>query len=288
MSSTSTHDRLHFCLFLASAVHASLIFGLGFGSDKPNQRPTTLEVTLAVHSSDKAPEKADFLAQTNQEGSGVLDEKVLTSTTQVAEFSNNTFNEIQKAQQNSSQAPKPIDRQLVQTTAQSQFRMTQKQQTEAHTEQAQKPKPNSLTLLNRSLEIASLEAQLREKRQIYAKKPRKRRLTALSAKAAADAAYLDAWRSKIETIGNSRYSELKTRELIGSLRLLVAINPDGTVYKISLLNSSGYKALDDAAIQVVRMAAPFAPFPEELHKNTDILEIIRTWNFEKGKYLSSH
>ena len=56
-------------LFLAGALHASLIFGLGFQNEKPGQSARTIEVTIAHQLSDKAPDEADFLAQANQEGS---------------------------------------------------------------------------------------------------------------------------------------------------------------------------------------------------------------------------
>jgi protein TonB len=59
----------------------------------------------------------------------------------------------------------------------------------------------------------------------------------------------------------------------------VALNADGTVNNIELRHSSGYKLLDDAAIRIVKLAAPFAPFTAEMRKDTDILHITRTWQF---------
>jgi protein TonB len=66
---------------------------------------------------------------------------------------------------------------------------------------------------------------------------------------------------------------------------LVSIKPDGSLKSVEILKSSGYKTLDDAAIRIVRLAAPFQPFSVEMRKNTDILEIIRTWKFEKTTHL---
>ena len=68
----------------------------------------------------------------------------------------------------------------------------------------------------------------------------------------------------------------------------MSINSDGTVSEVKILMSSGQNRLDQAAIEVIRLAAPFDPFPADLKQNTDVLEIIRTWKFEKGRYLSSH
>ena len=70
--------------------------------------------------------------------------------------------------------------------------------------------------------------------------------------------------------------------------MLVAVKADGTVEKIKILVSSGYPQLDQAAIKIVRKASPFSPFPEDIRQDTDILEIIRTWEFEKGHYISTY
>jgi protein TonB len=68
--------------------------------------------------------------------------------------------------------------------------------------------------------------------------------------------------------------------------VLVSINPNGTINDLEILESSGRKVLDDAALRIVRMSAPFAPFTDEMRKTTDILEIIRTWQFKGNRYLS--
>ncbi len=143
-------------------------------------------------------------------------------------------------------------------------------------------------LLDLSQEIASLEARIDSETNTAAKSPRVRRLTSVSARQAVDAYYLQSWRRKVETVGNLNYPEEARREqLYGSLRLMVSITPDGALKDVRILDSSGFKVLDDAAIRIVRQAAPFAPFPEEMRQSTDVLEIIRTWQFRKNHYSSS-
>jgi protein TonB len=123
--------------------------------------------------------------------------------------------------------------------------------------------------------------------QAYTRRPRQRYISARS-QSFRDAAYLEAWRDKIERIGNLNYpEEAKRQSLSGSLILDVALNADGTVNTIELRHSSGYKLLDDAAIRIVRLAAPFAPFSEEMRKDTDILHITRTWQFLNDNSFSS-
>jgi len=103
----------------------------------------------------------------------------------------------------------------------------------------------------------------------------------VSTKASFDAKYLNDWSVKIEQVGNKNYPrEALSRHITGNLRLSVMINPDGTIYEIKVLQSSGQRILDDAARQIVRLSAPFTSFPPEIRKHADRLQIIRTWRFE--------
>ena len=138
-----------------------------------------------------------------------------------------------------------------------------------------------------SQQLASLQAELDEHNRTYANRPRVRRLTAASAKQAVDAAYLLDWRQRLEAVGNKYYPEASVRYgIYGDLRLLVVIRKDGSLEDIRVLSSSGYAVLDEAAIKIVRMAAPFAPFPPELRATTDKLEIVRTWQFQENQLSS--
>jgi protein TonB len=136
-------------------------------------------------------------------------------------------------------------------------------------------------------QLASLEAELDRQTQSYSNMPRVRRLTSISAKQAVDAAYLLDWRQRVEAVGNKYYPEASVRYgIYGSLRLLVVIRNDGSLEDIRVLSSSGHAVLDEAAIKIVRMAAPYSPFPPELKATTDKLEIIRTWQFQENQLSS--
>ena len=136
-------------------------------------------------------------------------------------------------------------------------------------------------------QLASLEAELDEQTRTYANMPRVRRLTSVSAKQAVDAAYLLDWRRRLEAVGNKYYPEASVRYgIFGDVRLLVIIRQDGSLENIELLSSSGYAVLDEASIKIVRMAAPFSPFPAELKATTDKLEIIRTWQYRENRLSS--
>jgi len=134
-------------------------------------------------------------------------------------------------------------------------------------------------LVQLSMQIAHLSAQIDRSIQAFSKKI-KHRYVAANAREFRDAAYLDAWRAKVERIGNLNYpDEAKRRNLSGALVLDVAVKADGRLQKVMIRRSSGHKILDDAAINIVKLAAPFAPFSEEMQKDTDILHIIRGWQF---------
>src|SRR5690606_12831941 len=282
----TSSDRLSFALFVAVLLHALVVFGVTFQASDRDNLSKTLEVTLATYKSDQAPEKADFLAQENQQGSGTLDEARMLTTDMEAIFQANTINETSLQEQQASAPRRPEgQRQLVTTTPDSRNKIDTEQR--QPTMQVDLPDGPQKTLLERSLEMASLEAKLDSLRQTYAKQPRVQRLTAASTMKASDAYYVNSWRRRIEDNGARNYPrEAESCFDDCRLRLLVAINADGTINELRILESSGRKVLDDAALRIVRMSAPFAPFTEEMKKTTDVLEIIRTWQFKGNRYLS--
>lgn len=283
----TSSDRFMFTLFLAIVIHAVAILGVSFqAQERNNNLSKTLEVTLASYKSNEAPEKADFIAQENQQGSGTLDEAKLLTTDTEALFQTNVINDTSLQEQLASAPKKVISQQPVVTTqSKSQFKA---QPQEKHTQkEVDLPDGPEKKLLERSLEIASLEAKLDSLRQSDTKRPRINRLTATSTMKASDAYYVNSWRRRIEENGARNYPR-EAESCIDScrLRLLVSINPNGTINELRVLESSGRKVLDEAAIRIVRMSAPFPPFTEEMKQTTDILEIIRTWQFKGNRYIS--
>jgi protein TonB len=110
----------------------------------------------------------------------------------------------------------------------------------------------------------------------------------VSAKAHFEAVYIDGFRRKVEDMGTRNFpARALNSNTYGSVRLMVAIQKDGSLQEVRLLKSSGHKFLDQAAIQSVRLAAPFDAFTAEMRRNMDVLEIIRTWKFDRNKQVSS-
>ena len=278
-------DRLGLSLVTALFIHAVVIFGINFTpeDDKPQPALPTVEITLVHHESEQAPEEADQLAQANLAGGGKIKHKGHNASPRAAPLVKPTSGQalVVNKQQTRNATPQDILREQItadnaQRTAMSKKRVPKR-----------KREPEASELISHSMEIASLSAEIKNSMQDYAQRPRHHYISA-STREFRDAAYLESWRRKIERIGNLNYPEqAKRNRLSGSMILDVALNPDGSTREITIRQSSGSKILDDAAIRIVRLAAPFAPFPEEMRKEIDVLHITRTWQFLSGNRFTS-
>ena len=279
-------DRLGFTLFLALAVHGVLLFGVGFAPEEPRAAPNSLDVTLAMHRADDAPEEADFIAQANQVGSGTEEDKSELTTTEEAPFSDPDSRQVQ-LQEPTARQPTPVTRQkIIVTRARSERDIASEQQDRNQDDPRRKADQDNMDELSR--EIASLQARLDKQKQAYAKRPRVRRLTSVSAKAHYEAAYIEAFRRKVEATGTRHFPRRALdSNTFGGVRLMVALRRDGGIEEVEVLQSSGHDFLDQAAVQSVRLAAPFEPFTQDMRERMDVLEIIRTWQFDANRRVSS-
>ena len=139
--------------------------------------------------------------------------------------------------------------------------------------------PNAEQLINRALAMASLRGEIQSNLNSSDNNSRHKYIS-VATKEYKYAAYMEAWRAKVERIGNINYpNKAREKGLSGNLSLDVSLRQDGTVKEINIRRSSGYDVLDDAAIQIVKLAAPFAPFPKGIKDEVDILHVTRTWKF---------
>jgi protein TonB len=275
--------RFKNAILLAIAAHLAIIMGVSFNAHQNTTYNTPqIEVTLATRPSEQAQEYARNLAQANQAGSGNESEQDRLTT------SNPLQSDTPSDQQNQTPMSQPqsaLQYETLTTTA-----MARRQAT---TDTSELPRPESSLegtspeVDQISREIASLKAELDNETRTDVNQPRVRRLTAASAKQSVDAAYLLDWRKRLEAVGNQYYPQASIRYgMYGELSMLVVIANDGSLEDIQILSSSGYAVLDEAAIKIVRMAAPYAPFPDELKATTDRLEIVRTWHFQENQLSS--
>ncbi|MGE5240326.1 MAG: TonB family protein [Bacteroidota bacterium] len=291
LSGISQNDRLGVSVFGSFLVHMVVILGVTFTMPKLRELPglPTLEITLVQTASDKRPKDPEFLAQANQDGGGDSDASdIAKNPLPVREISpvNRDFPTFQSVPQNRVQSEREITTLLTQEDT----RKIKARDAKPDKKDLQQQPPN-LGLMARAQmqeERARLNAEISRTWQEYQKRPRHMFLNARTEEYKY-AAYMDAWRAKVERIGNLNYpEEAKQRHLTGNLLLDVALNADGTINNISIRRSSGQKILDDAAIRIVELAAPFAPFPPDIRADTDVLHITRTWKFNETQLSSEN
>ncbi|MHB8742241.1 MAG: energy transducer TonB [Sulfuricaulis sp.] len=290
ISGLSQNDRLGVTVFGSFLVHMVVILGVTFTLPKLHDLPglPTLEITLVQTASDQSPDNPEFLAQANQDGGGDSDvAKIAKNPLPVREISpvNHDFPTFQSVPQKRVQSEHEMTALLTQAdTRQIKTRAIAPVKKEL---QLQPPNLGLMTRTDITEESSQLNAEISRTWQEYQKRPRHNYLNART-REYKYALYESAWLAKVERIGNLNYpEEAKQRHLTGNLVLDVALNADGSINDISILRSSGQKTLDDAAIRIVQLAAPFAPFPPDIRKDFDVLDITRTWEFNESGFGSS-
>lgn len=288
-------DRLIIAVFLAAVVHAALILGIRFEfeSPKPKKVSRSLDITLITQPSTKAPEKTGFFAEKNQIGAGDNKKKAQPARPQPTER-----NVTKRSQPSGRTAvepakrsnPAPVRRETRPLLNQSQSRKKIAAAPVAKTsEQPTEKKRPDLSAANLSRQIAQVGAEYSRATAQHAKRKKIVFINSVNAHKYTAAAYERAWQDKVERIGNLNFpEEARRKKLSGNLLLSVGINHDGTIYSIEVRRSSGHKVLDDAAKRIVRLAAPFASFPQGLREQADVLVITRTWKFFNDYYQLSN
>lgn len=279
--------RLPLALLLSAAVHLTVLLGVHFTVPYPEKQAHAappLEIVLVNSKSATKPVSARALAQANLDGGGTTDSE-----------------RDAKSPLPALDAPRPDAalqqnaRRVKQLEQQAQQLMTQLRATANTTAEPAQPQPDSpaapapdaADLVQQSLDAARLEARISREWDNYQKRPR-RTLIGARTREYRFARYVEDWRLKVERVGNLNYPEAaRQQKLYGSLQLTVSIKADGSVESVEVNHSSGHKLLDAAAVHIVQLAAPFAPLPEDIRRDTDILSITRTWQFTRADQLLS-
>ncbi len=273
-------DRLGVTLLFSVIAHGVLALGLTFEYEKSKPSLPSLDIILVQSASGEKPTKADFLAQANNSGGGESEKAVRPSELVSSPISKNDSGVAPKPMQASAPKPQPPTQRELLTQQKSNFNL----QTEHEVpEQPPLPQPTVRDVLEKKLEMAKLAAEIQQESQAYAKRPKKKYISA-NTKEYQYAAYMSAWVARVERIGNLNYpDEARRDQLHGELVLTVALRKDGTIKSVDVIEPSGHKILDDAAIRIVNQAAPFPPIPTE--DGVDELYVTRTWQFLPGDIL---
>jgi protein TonB len=281
MPLTSKDRVLGAALGISLAVHAVLMAVHFQLPDSLLRKPTAqpLEVVLVNAKTRERPSRADLLAQSNLDRGGNVDERRRARTPLPVTEPKNPGKDLAAAQRRRNE----LQVQQREVLAQQRESQTQVPQTTERPAPSDEPggQTSGRDLADLALAAMRLQAQIDKRIDEYQKRPRKQFIGANAAEYRF-AQYEEDWRVKVERVGTLNYPAEARGKLYGNLRLTVTIRPDGSVESIELDRSSGLKALDAAAFKIVRMATPFAAFPPNIRRDTDLLVITRTWFFGQG------
>ncbi len=284
--SSVTSPRLLAALLLSVALHAGVILGISFKAPEMLKAPNdkgALELVLVNSKHARAPHDADALAQANLDGGGNTDADRHAKTPLPYEKQVEPGNEVEQKQV----AVQRLEQQAQQLMSQVKSRLPVPSAATHPRPSPEGNTPDAADLVQRSLELARLEGQISKEWDAYQKRP-KRQFVGARTREYMFARYVEDWRAKVERIGNLNYPQAaRDQKLYGSLKLTVSIRADGSLESVTIDRSSGYKVLDDAAINIVRLAAPYSPFPDEMRSKVDILGITRTWTFTRADQWAS-
>jgi protein TonB len=249
--------------------------------DKARER--AMDVILVNSKSKSRPDKAQAKAQTNLDGGGNTEEDLRAKTPLPPSPNTREGTDLVEAQ-----------RRVAELEAQQQKMMTRlaSEKAVAADKNRNSPTPapaeirTGADLASSALAIARIEGQISRQLEEYNQRPRKKFIGA-RVEEYRFAQYVEDWRQKIERIGNLNYPDAAKGRLYGSLVLTVIIKSNGDLDRVEVNRSSGQRLLDDAARRIVQMSAPFAAFPEAIRRDTDVLEITRTWTFTNADRLRS-
>ena len=278
---TGSADRFGVTLLFSLIAHGVFALGLTFEFEKSAPRLPSLDVILVQSANDEKPDKADFLAQATNSGGGTVEEARRPSQPLSGPIPKAVAGIAPVQLENGAPRPEtPTDLELL-TQKHSNFNV---RTDTAKPDTPQKPATVDRDIEQRKMEMAKLAQEIQRESEQYAKRPKRKYISA-NTKEYEFAAYMRAWVARIERIGNLNYpDEARRQQLHGQLVLTVGLERSGKIKSIDVIQSSGHKVLDDAAIRITRLAEPFPPLPETKEK-VDELYISRTWQFLPGDIL---
>ena len=274
---------LWWALGVSIALHA-LLLSLHFKFPEASRivQDKALEIILVNSRSAHRPKDAQALAQANLDGGGDTDQNRRAKTPLPPSSRQQAGNDLEHAQKRV-QALEAQQQKLL--GERSRLKQAERKDTQAQPEPT--PTLSGRDLAHSALAMARLEAEISRSTEEYNKRPRKKFIGTRTAEYRY-ARYMEDWRLKVERVGTLNYPQAARGRLYGTLQLSVWIRTDGSVDKIEIERSSGQRVLDDAAQRIVHMASPYAPFPPDIQRDTDVLVITRNWTFARGDQLQTH
>ncbi len=264
---------------LSILAHAIPIFGMKFVMPNPKTlfSAQPLEVVLVNQRTLQDAHKADALAQANLNGGGNTDVLNQHVKSPLPASNNVQSKELERVKEQQKKLEADAEKLMLQLKADTHIAQDLGKST-----QTSNAGLDNEQLKQQAREIAGLAAQISKQTSDYQSRPR---MTFIGARAREYrfARYVEDWRMKMERVGALTYPlDAHGQKMYGRLLVSVEIDANGNVRHAEITKSSGNKELDSAALRIVKMAAPFGKFPDDIRKDTDVISISRTWTFAKG------
>ncbi|MGZ8189218.1 MAG: TonB family protein [Methylosarcina sp.] len=275
-----SNDALLLWLFIAAVAHIFIIFGVNFNRPEPEKFKRSIDITIVNTPAKKAPKNAETLAQENQIGAG---ERIAKPQPPQQKIASEVISRPKPIEKIAPKESKPKSLEKVVTRKKAEKPIVAEPAKAVAEEQAVEDSPvESPPRLSPELlqqQITQLGTEIRHSQQ-SGDQSKIKFVNMVSAHKYVAAQYLKDWEEKVERMGNRNYPEAAAkRNFSATLSMDVGIKVDGSIYSMRIRKSSGIPELDEAAKNIVKMSAPFAPLPLELQKELNVLVITRVWKF---------
>lgn len=273
-------DRLPPMLFLAALIHGILIIGVTFNAALGGEASDaiSLEVTIVADPDQQIdrPEKAEYLAQASQQGGGNTQGQVRPSAPFRSQAPIDNIGEESGDSLTESAMREDVADQVLTARAEQDRNVLDRPRDHPS------PDDSSAIFLESGVE-QTLPLPREDQANLLIHDQNLRQLvTSVDTKESNIAGYLQRWKTKIETIGVKYFPEKGAMQgLTGSPTLEVTISASGQLAEVFVRNSSGSKIIDQAALNILRRAAPFDPFPEAIRLDYDTLRFAYKWQFSE-------
>ena len=279
-------DRLPPMLFLAALVHGILIIGITFNAmiGDAFSEAISLEVTIVADPERNIlePKEADYLAQASQAGAGNTEEQARPGALAESVVPiNNPGNDAGDSREESVLLDEAADMVLTSRA---------EQDLDVLDKPREDPTPDESTAIamEAGVEVSlPLPQDERADAAIHDSNPREL-VTSVNTRESKVAPYVDRWKRKIERIGVKYFPEQGLIDgITGSPTLEVVISASGQLQEVIVRQSSGSRVLDQAALEILRRAAPFDPFPEAVRVDYDTMRFAYKWQFRNTNVQST-
>lgn len=266
-----------------SVLAHSLLLVTGFSADDGGLRKEHdkgLKVVLVNAKHKRSPKDAQALAQANLDGGGEQDKKELMPSSPLpaqdaARDGNALMDSQQKVQQLES-----VQRQLLAQAKAADTRAARERQSKQEAQTTDTPQPKNGLDLSTATAIARQEAVVDKGVADYAARPRKGHISPRTREYKL-AQYGEDWRLKVQRVGELNFPRGLKGSLYGSVQVNVELRADGSVISIEIGRPDRNPKINEAALRIIKLASPYAPFPPDIRKEYDVLVISRTMNFTR-------